>query len=248
MLLSVENISVHYGRVPAVRGVSVTVNEGEVVCIVGPNGAGKSTTLLTISGVLRPTEGEVIFDGKPITGFKPESVARLGISQVPEGRHVFTTLSVEENLRLGTRIRKDRGQIEKDFQRVLELFPILAERRRGAAGKLSGGEQQMLVIGRALLTNPRIMTIDEPSLGLAPNLVDRVYEVLTELRQSRGLTLLIVEQSSERALHAADRLYVLRSGEIQLEGNARELSDGEKIRQAYFGFTEGVEHTGEVEF
>ena len=247
-LLSVEDIYVHYGRVPAVRGVSVDVREGEIVCIVGPNGAGKSTTLLTISGVLKPTTGTVNFDGKSIAGLKPETVARLGVSQVPEGRHVFTTLSVEENLRLGTRMRKDRKQIEQDFKRVLETFPVLAERRRGPAGKLSGGEQQMLVIGRALLTNPRIMTIDEPSLGLAPNLVDRVYEVLLDLRESRGLTLLIVEQSSERAIKAADRLYVLRSGEIQLEGTAAELADGEKVRHAYFGFAEGEEHKGEVEF
>ena len=248
MLLSVDDIYVHYGRVPAVRGVSIEVAEGEIVCVVGPNGAGKSTTLLTISGVLRPSQGAISFDGSPIVGLTPEAVARRGISQVPEGRHVFTTLSVEENLRLGTRMRSDRGEIEADFKRVLELFPVLAERRRGAAGKLSGGEQQMLVIGRALLTNPRIMTIDEPSLGLAPNLVDRVYEVLLELRETRGLTLLIVEQSSERALKAADRIYVLRSGEIQLEGNAADLQDGEKVRHAYFGFTEGVEHTGEATF
>ena len=249
MLLSVEDIHVHYGRVPAVRGISIGVGEGEIVCVVGPNGAGKSTTLLTISGVLRPTRGTIAFDGSSIAGLTPEAVARRGISQVPEGRHVFTTLSVEENLRLGTRMRRDRGQIEADFKRVLELFPVLAERRRGAAGKLSGGEQQMLVIGRALLTNPRIMTIDEPSLGLAPNLGGPgSTRFLLELRESRGLTLLIVEQSSERALRAADRIYVLRSGEIQLEGDAADLQDGEKVREAYFGFTEGVEHIGEAAF
>lgn len=248
MLLNVDNITVHYGRLAALRGVSVMVAEGEIVCIVGPNGAGKSTTLLTISGVLHPTEGTVTFDGRAISGMNPEAVARAGISQVPEGRHVFTTLNVEENLRIGTRIRKDRSEIEKDYKRVLDLFPVLAERRRQPAGKLSGGEQQMLVIGRALLTKPRIMTIDEPSLGLAPNLVDRVYEVLLELRKRQGLTLLIVEQSSERALKAADRIYVLRSGQMQLEGNARELQDGVKVREAYFGFKEGVKHAAEVEF
>jgi len=248
MLLSVENITVHYSRLPALRGVSVSVDEGEIVCIVGPNGAGKSTTLLSISGVLNPTEGLITFDGMKINGMSAEAVARAGISQVPEGRHVFTTLNVEENLRIGTSIRKDRGDIEKDFKRVLEIFPVLAERRRQAAGKLSGGEQQMLVIGRALLTSPRLMTIDEPSLGLAPNLVDRVYETLLELRNDRGLTLLIVEQSSERALKAADRIYVLRSGEIQLEGKAADLRDGEKVRQAYFGFVDGAAHEGEVAF
>ncbi|MBT3928412.1 MAG: ABC transporter ATP-binding protein [Rhodospirillaceae bacterium] len=248
MLLNVENITVHYSRLPALRGISVSVDEGEIVCIVGPNGAGKSTTLLSISGVLNPTEGEITFHGKRINGMSPEAVARAGISQVPEGRHVFTSLSVEENLRIGTNMRKDRSDIEKDFKHVLEIFPVLAERRKQAAGKLSGGEQQMLVIGRALLTNPRMMTIDEPSLGLAPNLVDRVYETLLELRKDRGLTLLIVEQSSERALTAADRLYVLRSGEMQLEGNAADLRDGEKVRQAYFGFEEGTTHEGEVAF
>jgi branched-chain amino acid transport system ATP-binding protein len=161
---------------------------------------------------------------------------------------VFTTLNVEENLRLGTSIRSDRSDIEKDFKRVLEIFPVLAERRRQAAGKLSGGEQQMLVIARALLTSPRIMTIDEPSLGLAPNLVDRVYETLLELRKDRGLTLLIVEQSSERALKVADRLYVLRSGQMQLEGNVADLQDGVNVRQAYFGFEDGAAHDDKVTF
>ncbi len=237
-LLKVDGITVHYGRLAAVREVSITVNEGEIVCVVGPNGAGKSTTLLTISGVLAPTTGDILFGGKRINAMRPEIVARRGISQVPEGRHVFTTLSVEENLRIGAQMRSDRSEVEKDIKRVQELFPILGERKRQSAGKLSGGEQQMLVIGRALLTNPKIMTIDEPSLGLAPNIVDRVYEVLTTLREERGMTLLIVEQSSERALKAADRLYVLRNGQIQIEGNAAELQDGEKVRQAYFGFSD----------
>ena len=248
MLLKVDNITVHYGRLAAVRNVSVDVNEGEIVCIVGPNGAGKSTTLLTISGILTPSEGTVTFGERNITGTNPENVARMGISQVPEGRHVFTSLSVEENLRIGTRMRRDRAEIEKDFKMVLEMFPVLGERKRQPAGKLSGGEQQMLVIGRALLTRPRLMTIDEPSLGLAPKIVDRVYEVLTDLRNRIVLTLLIVEQSSERALKAADRIHVLRSGQIQLSGNAAELRDGEKVKQAYFGFTEGVKHEGEVAF
>ena len=237
-LLKVDGITVHYGRLAAVREVSITVNEGEIVCVVGPNGAGKSTTLLTISGVLAPTTGDILFGGERINAMRPEIVARRGISQVPEGRHVFTTLSVEENLRIGAQMRSDRSEVEKDIKRVQELFPILGERKRQSAGKLSGGEQQMLVIGRALLTNPKIMTIDEPSLGLAPNIVDRVYEVLTTLREERGMTLLIVEQSSERALKAADRLYVLRNGQIQIEGNAVALQDGEKVRQAYFGFSD----------
>jgi branched-chain amino acid transport system ATP-binding protein len=248
MLLKVDNITVHYGRLAAIRNISFDVNEGEIVCIVGPNGAGKSTTLLTISGILSPTEGTVTYSERNITGMNPENVARLGISQVPEGRHVFTSLNVEENLRIGTRMRRDRSEVEKDYASVLEMFPVLAERKRQPAGKLSGGEQQMLVIGRALLTRPRLMTIDEPSLGLAPKIVDRVYEVLTDLRNRSGLTLLIVEQSSERALKAADRIHVLRSGQIQLSGRAADLRDGEKVKQAYFGFTAGVKHEGEVAF
>jgi branched-chain amino acid transport system ATP-binding protein len=248
MLLQVEGLHVHYGRLAALRDVSLGVDEGEIVCIVGPNGAGKSTTLLTISGALKPTSGSITLAGRAIHGQSPEAIARLGISQVPEGRHVFTTLTVEENLKVGTYMRGDRGQIEKDYRRVLELFPILGERSSQSAGKLSGGEQQMLVIGRALLTKARIMTIDEPSLGLAPNLVDRVYEVLLELREREGLTLLIVEQSSERALKSADRLYVLRNGQVRIEGAVEDLRDGVKVHQAYFGFEDGGEKDGKVEF
>ena len=248
MLLEVKDLHVHYGRLAALRGVSLRVDEGEIVCIVGPNGAGKSTTLLAISGVLVPTSGTITFDSKTINGLSPEVIAKLGISQVPEGRHVFTTLNVEENLRIGTAMRSDKAAIERDYRRVLELFPVLAERRRQSAGKLSGGEQQMLVIGRALLTKARIMTIDEPSLGLAPNLINRVYDVLLELREREGLTLLVVEQSSERALKSADRIYVLRNGEVQLEGDAKDLRDTELVHQAYFGFTEQSRAAAKAEF
>ena len=248
MLLEVADLHVHYGRLAALRGVSLRVDEGEIVCIVGPNGAGKSTTLLAISGVLVPTSGTITFDSKTINGLSPEVIAKLGISQVPEGRHVFTTLNVEENLSIGTAMRTDKAAIERDYRRVLELFPVLAERRRQSAGKLSGGEQQMLVIGRALLTKARIMTIDEPSLGLAPNLINRVYDVLLELREREGLTLLVVEQSSERALKSADRIYVLRNGEVQLEGDAKDLRDTELVHQAYFGFTEQSRAAAKAEF
>jgi branched-chain amino acid transport system ATP-binding protein len=247
MLLEVKDLHVHYGRLAALRGVSLNVEEGEIACIVGPNGAGKSTTLLSISGVLAPTQGTITFDGIAINGSRPEYVAELGISQVPEGRHIFTSLSVDENLQVGAATRNDKEDIRKDYARVLELFPILGERRRQSAGKLSGGEQQMLAIGRALMTNPRFLTIDEPSLGLAPKIVDQVYEVLIDLRERRGLTLLLVEQSSERALKSADRLYVLRSGEMQLEGKTADLQDGKAVHKAYFGFTH--EHDAdEVEF
>jgi branched-chain amino acid transport system ATP-binding protein len=231
MLLEVKDLHVHYGRLAALRGVSLSVAEGEIACIVGPNGAGKSTTLLAISSVLSPTNGTITFAGGPLNGKRPEAVAALGISQVPE-----------ENLRVGAAIRRDAPRVQEDYERVLDLFPVLAERRRQSAGKLSGGEQQMLAIGRALMTSPRFLTIDEPSLGLAPKIVDRVYEVLTELRRSQGLTLLIVEQSSERALKTADKIYVLRSGQIRLEGMAKDLQDGEAVHSAYFGFAEGHDH------
>ncbi len=244
MLLDVKDLHVHYGRLAALRGVSIAVEEGEIACIVGPNGAGKSTTLLAISAVLKTTQGSISFDGRSLAGKRAEEVAALGISPVPEGRHIFTALSVEENLGVGAAVRKDKDRIRKDFDRVLETFPILAERRKQSAGKLSGGEQQMLAIGRSLMTNPRLMTIDEPSLGLAPRIVDRVYEVLVDLQRTRGLTLLIVEQSAERALKAADTIYVLRSGLIQLRGKAAGLQDGEAVHQAYFGFTQ----PGKVDF
>ena len=247
MLLEVENLHVHYGRIAALRGISLSVAEGEIVCIVGPNGAGKSTTLLSISSVLSPTQGDISFEGQSIIGTPPEQVATLGISQVPEGRHIFTSLTVDENLQVGAATRRDNDDVRRDYERVLDLFPILAERRRQSAGKLSGGEQQMLAIARSLMTNPRFLTIDEPSLGLAPRIVDQVYEVLVDLRKSRGLTLLLVEQSSERALKAADRLYVLRSGEIQLEGKTADLQDGKAVHEAYFGFTHQHDED-EVEF
>ena len=238
MLLSVDNIEVHYGRLAAVRGISIQVDQGEIVCIVGPNGAGKSTTLLTITGALTPTSGSIHLDGRSIAGAKPESIARLGFSLVPEGRHVFSTLSVEENLRIGTGMRRDRHAIAQDFERVLTYFPRLAERRRSPAGRLSGGEQQMLVIGRALLTRPRLIAIDEPSLGLAPLIVDQVYDILEEMRRREGLTMLIVEQSTERAVESADRIYVLRSGRIELAGSSAELADGDRLERAYFGFAD----------
>ncbi len=238
MMLEVNDIVVHYGRLAAVRGVSLTVNEGEIVSIVGPNGAGKSTTLLTVAGALTPSSGAVIFDGKPVTGARPEAIARLGFSMVPEGRDVFAALTVEENLRIAAAARRDRDGLEADFRRVLDYFPQIASRLQSPAGRLSGGEQQMLVIGRALITKPRLIAIDEPSLGLAPMIVDQVYDILAELRRREGLTLLIVEQSTERALLSADRIYVLRSGQIELTGTQAELTGNDAITRAYFGFAD----------
>ncbi len=243
-MLTVSDLHVRYGRLVALRGLSFQVEEGEIACIVGPNGAGKSTTLLTISSVLQPYSGTITLDGKQVNGTRAEDVAQMGISQVPEGRHIFTALTVEENLIVGAATRSNKTEIRKDLANVTDIFPILGERAKQSAGKLSGGEQQMLAIGRALMTRPRFMTIDEPSLGLAPIIVDRVYEVLVHLREERGLTLLIVEQSSERALKAADTIHVLRNGEIQLTGKASDLQDGRDVHRAYFGFTK--EHEGEV--
>ncbi len=235
-LLRVTDIHVHYGRLAAVRGVSLTVAPGEIVCLVGPNGAGKSTTLLTIAGVLAPTQGAVTFGQTAISGLAAEAVARLGLSMVPEGRRIFSSLTVEENLRIGTYGRKDRHDVERDVARIFEEFPILASRRAMRAGKLSGGEQQQLAIGRALLTGAKLILVDEPSLGLAPMMVERVYDILRDLRSKRGVTLLIVEESSERAVDAADRIYVLRRGLIELEGTSEELADGARLHEAYFGF------------
>ena len=233
-MLEVDSLTTHYGRVPAVRGVSVAVERGEIVCIVGPNGAGKSTTLQTIAGLLTPTAGTIRFDGRPIVGRAPEDIARMGLSLVPEGRHVFTQLSVEENIRLGAQMRSDRAAVERDFERMLTEFPFLRERLGTPGGKLSGGEQQQLVIARALMTNPRLILLDEPALGLAPLVVETVYRILRGLRDS-GITLLVVEQSTNRALENADRIYVLRSGQITMSGRSAELSDAD-VEEAYFGY------------
>jgi branched-chain amino acid transport system ATP-binding protein len=238
-VLEVRNIEVRYGRTTAVRDVSFSVAPGEFVCIVGPNGAGKSTTMMTIAGALKPAAGTIRLGGETIAGLVPEQIARLGISLVPEGRHVFSQLTVEENIRIGSDMRKDRPNIAGDMERVFEHFPILRERRAMPGGKLSGGEQQQLVIARALMTRPKLMLIDEPSLGLGPKIVDRVYEILRELRDE-GNTLVVVEQSTHRALEAADRIYVMRNGRIVLEGRSADLTDRE-LERAYFGFDDPVD-------
>jgi branched-chain amino acid transport system ATP-binding protein len=225
---------VSYGRVPAVRGVSVRVAAGEIVCIVGPNGAGKTTTLETIAGTLSPTAGAIRLDGAAIAGQAPETIARMGVSLVPENRHVFTQLTVEENLRLGSQMRRDRARIEPDFERVLGHFPFLRERLGTPGGKLSGGEQQQLAIARALMTAPKLILLDEPALGLAPLIVATVYDILRTLR-GQGITLLVVEQSTHRALENADRIYVMRSGEIVLHGRSDTLTRDE-VEEAYFGY------------
>ena len=234
-MLRVDGLEVSYGPVRALRGVSLAIAEREIVCVVGPNGAGKSTLLLAIAGALAPTAGEIRLNDRPIQGRGAENIARLGISLVPEGRNIFTQLTVEENLRLGTQMRGDRAEVEKDYADMLEVFPVLGERLSSPGGKLSGGEQQQLAIARALMTGSRLILLDEPALGLAPMMVETVYSELNRLRDERAITLLVVEQSTHRAFENADRIYVLRQGRIELEGASQDL--GEKaVEQAYFGY------------
>jgi branched-chain amino acid transport system ATP-binding protein len=240
-MLEISDIHVSYGPLRALKGVSLSVGKGEIVCLIGPNAARKSTTLAAVAGGVAPHRGSIRLEGRALAGMRPEEIARLGVSLVPEGRHVFGTLTVAENLSVGTYMRQDRGAVAADYDRVLALFPRLRERIGSPANRLSGGEQQMLVIARALLTHPRLLLVDEPSLGLAPRIVDQVYEILLAARQMEGLTLLINEQSSHRILKHADRIYVIRNGHIQLHDSAANLRDGEAIKRAYFGFGEAAD-------
>jgi branched-chain amino acid transport system ATP-binding protein len=235
-LLAVDDITVCYGRLTALRGVTLNITEGEILFVTGPNGAGKSTLLNAIAGVVPPVSGAITLDGTEVTAVPPETIARQGFSLVPEGRHVFGALTIEENLKVGTGMRADRHRIADDLEAVYREFPMLAERRHAAAGMLSGGQQQMLVIGRALMTSPRLMAIDEPSLGLAPRIIDQVYEILMQLRAQRKLTLLIVEQSSTRAMMTGGRMILMRGGRIVLEAEAGDLVKDARLKQAYFGF------------
>lgn len=228
-------MSVHYGRIAAVQGLSLEVNEGELVGLVGHNGAGKSTTLWAITGVLKPSAGEITFDGCSITGRSPDVILRMGISLVPENRRIFTRLTVGENLRIGTAARRDRRTAMADIKRMCERFEVLGAYYDRPAGKLSGGEQQQLAIARALLSRPKLLLLDEPTLGLAPLIVDRVFEILQELRQE-GVTILLVEQNAARTIEIADRTYVMRSGgRIQFHGTAQELAKIGDFETAYIG-------------
>lgn len=233
-LLAVDGLVVRYGRIAALGGVSIHVDGGEIVAIVGPNGAGKSSLLAAIAGLVRPASGSIAFAGENTIGKPLEQTVRRGIALVLEGRHVFAGLTVLDNLKLGAAARSDAAQIEKDIAEQFEIFPILAERRRQPAGRLSGGEQQMLVIARALLSRPKLLMVDEPSLGLAPLMTERVYEVLAEIRK-RGVSVLVVEQNAPRALQAADRTYVLNGGRVGLSGPSGELAGDPDFEAAYFG-------------
>ena len=234
-MLRLDGISVSYGRIAAVQGLSLEVAEGELVGLVGHNGAGKSTTLLTITGALRPVAGEITFDGHAIAGRSPDEILRMGISLVPEGRRIFGRLSVGENLKIGTTARRDRSKADADIKRMLERFPVLERDWSKSGAKLSGGEQQQLAIARALLARPRLLLLDEPTLGLAPLMVDRVFEILEELNRE-GTTILLVEQNAARTIEVADRTYVMRSGgRIQFHGTAEELAKIGDFEVAYIG-------------
>lgn len=242
-MLQVENLQVGYGRLLAVKGVSLKVAKGEIVFVVGPNGAGKSTLLKAITGLMAPKGGSIRFDDSPTIGLPVEQLCLRGLVLVPEGRHIFGSLTVQENLLLGAMSRKDRDEVAADMARVIEAFPILGQRFKGTAGYLSGGEQQQLAIARAILQKPKLIMIDEPSLGLAPLVIDQVYESLRKLQQA-GVTLLVVEQSTARVLDLASRVYVFRNGSIVLEGNASQLIHGSALEDAYFGYTEHDTLTG----
>ncbi|MFN0058945.1 MAG: ABC transporter ATP-binding protein [Planctomycetota bacterium] len=233
-LLEVRDLHVNYGAVTALRGITIAVEEGQIATLIGCNGAGKSTTLRTISGLLRPTRGAVTFDGKPIHGLAPHLIVRLGIAQAPEGRGIFANMSVDENLSLGAFARNDTHAIAADRERALELFPRLRERLQQNAGTLSGGEQQMLAIARALLARPRLLLLDEPSLGLAPQVVQTIFKIIREINAT-GTTILLVEQNAHMALQTAHHGYVLEVGEIVMSDSAARLAASDEVRKAYLG-------------
>jgi len=234
-LLSLENLHTYYGRVHALKGISLEVNEGEIVTLIGANGAGKSTTLRTISGLVRPREGRISFGGQVLNHIPAHKIVAMGMSHAPEGRKIFSTLTVQENLNMGAyRLGADRAAIEANLERVFELFPRIKERRKQIAGTLSGGEQQMLCIGRALMANPKLLLLDEPSLGLAPMLVKAIFDTIRQIN-AQGVTILLVEQNARAALRLAHKAYVLETGSIVLSGPAEKLLQDEGVRKAYLG-------------
>ncbi|MCM1308389.1 MAG: ABC transporter ATP-binding protein [Butyrivibrio sp.] len=233
-LLEVRNLEVHYGVIQALKGISFEVNEGEIIALIGANGAGKTTALHTISGILQSSGGNIVYEGRDITRLSAHRIVGLGISQVPEGRRVFAQLSVLENLKLGAFIRKDKAGIEADLKKIYERFPRLEERKNQLAGTLSGGEQQMLAMGRALMAKPRIILMDEPSMGLSPIYVSEIFDIIKSINET-GTTVLLVEQNAKKALSIANRAYVLETGKIALSGDAGELMNNDTVRKAYLG-------------
>ncbi|MET0971880.1 MAG: ABC transporter ATP-binding protein [Thermoleophilaceae bacterium] len=233
-LLEVTDLHTYYGNIEALKGISVIVEEGEVVTLIGSNGAGKSTTLRSISGLTPPRQGTIKFDGQEIGEVPPQEIVQMGISQSPEGRHVFSRMSVRENLELGAYLRKDKDGIGSDLDRVYDLFPRLKEREKQKGGTMSGGEQQMLAIGRALMANPKLLLLDEPSMGIAPILVERIYETIAEINR-QGTTILLVEQNANYALDVSQRGYVLETGKVALEDKSSELRTNPEVQKAYLG-------------
>lgn len=231
-LLSVENIEVYYGVIKALKGISFEVNEGEIVALIGANGAGKTTTLHTITGLLRPKTGKIIYEGKEISKIPAHKIVSMGMAHVPEGRRIFSELTVYDNIRLGAYTRKDKDEIEESIQNVYKKFPRLEERKKQIAGTLSGGEQQMLAMGRALMSKPKIILMDEPSMGLSPLLVNEIFDIIKEINKS-GTTVLLVEQNAKKALSVANKAYVLETGTISLSGDAKELMNNEAVKKAY---------------
>ncbi|MCT4355130.1 ABC transporter ATP-binding protein [Streptomyces sp. Je 1-79] len=233
-LLEVEDLRVAYGKIEAVKGISFSVEAGQVVSLIGTNGAGKTTTLRTLSGLIKPASGKITFDGQVLNGIPAHKVVSLGMAHSPEGRHIFPKLTIAENLQLGAFLRKDKDGIEKDIQRAYDLFPILGERRKQAAGTLSGGEQQMLAMGRALMSQPKLLMLDEPSMGLSPIMMQKIMETIATLK-AEGMTILLIEQNAQAALSLADYGYVLEVGSIKLSGTGQDLLVDDEVRKTYLG-------------
>ncbi len=234
-MLEVKDLCVNYGMIRAVRDISFEVNEGEIVCIIGNNGAGKSSTLKALTGLVHPASGSIKWEGQEIAGTKPYKISHMGLAMCPEGRGVYTRLTVEENLAMGAFNRKDRDQVKKDYEKVYDLFPVLGERRKQKGGSLSGGEQQMLAVGRAMMQNPKILLLDEPSLGLAPQVIDDIFTVVQEINRVDKTPILLVEQNVYLALEVSHRGYVLETGEIVLSDTSQNLLQNEMVQKAYLG-------------
>lgn len=234
-MLNIKNVQSGYGNKLAIKNVSVEIQKGEIITLIGANGAGKSTTLMTISGVVPCRKGAIHFKDKEIQKMNPDDIVKLGICQVPEGRHIFPLLTVKENLDMGAFLRSDKDEIKKDMEYVFELFPILAERRNQDGGNLSGGEQQMLAMSRALMARPELLLLDEPSMGLAPLVIKQIFQIIKQINKENNTTIFLVEQNANQALHIADRGYVMENGEITISGTAHELLDNKDIQKAYLG-------------
>ena len=234
-MLNLRNIKTYYGNIQALKGVSIDISEGEIITLIGANGAGKTTTLMSISGIVPPRSGEIIFNGQPIQDINPDKIVSLGICQVPEGRRIFPYLSVKENLDMGAFLRNDKANLKNDIDYVYNLFPILAERRHQAGGTLSGGEQQMLAISRALMARPKLLLLDEPSLGLAPLVVRQIFEIIKKVNIENRTTIFLVEQNANLALKVAHRGYVMENGRITLSDSSENLLSNEQVRKAYLG-------------